>query len=271
MAEILKDTTGVPPSEAAKAERQPRRTLTSDGFEPPSRPEGDGWMPLSQAAYWIATAGGILTIDLENKSTWQNAYGEILDSIKIEKVEIRGRQNGLGEIVQIGSESFCDISAEFNVDYPFVDTPDEMVFGRKPHIRCHLVVDEKHRDCGFNDQLILGHGEPKFTNLHVKKSDIARLRPKLLQAATSTAGQGLMADDAKRALAIDYWPLPEDPPRQKSAADAHKALLHAYPGGQIPRLSAQRLADMMSNVSKSIGGPPTVSREAVLRALNLKP
>jgi hypothetical protein len=71
--------------------------------------------------------------------------------------------------------------------------------------------------------------------------------------------------------AENYWPLPDNPPQQKAAADAYNVLLRMHPDRRIPRhVSVQQLADRASSISKSVGGPSVISREAILRAMNRK-
>ena len=149
-------------------------TLTSEEVGPPMRPEGGGFMPLSQAVYWIATKGGLITIEnIEDKNAWQGAYRDVLDHIASGEVEIIGRRNGYGTPTKIEGYRFSGIS----VDYPFSDTPDEILFGDEPHVRCYPFIDEEHWRREFNDKLMVDRSLPEFTHLEVKKSDVARLWP----------------------------------------------------------------------------------------------
>src|SRR5262249_54318938 len=117
------------------------RVLSSEHVGTPTRPERGGFMPFTDAAYWIATKGGHFEIaNIEDVSVWAPAYKELTDRIASGDVEIIGRGSGIGTPVKIAGYKFSNIG----IDYPFTDTPDEMLFGKVPHVRCYLVRDLEH-------------------------------------------------------------------------------------------------------------------------------
>jgi hypothetical protein len=169
----------------------PPPILTSDDLGPPMQPQGAGFMPLSQAAYWIATKGALVVIEnVEDNNAWQDAYRDMLDHIASGEVEVVGRQNGYGTPTKIEGHRFSGIC----VEYPYSDTPNEVLFGDEPHLSCYPFIDEEHWRREFNDKLMADRNLPEFTHLEVKKSDVARLWPSApptpADASTSASASG---------------------------------------------------------------------------------
>src|SRR5262249_35869564 len=158
------------------------RVLCSEHVGTPTRAERGGFMPFTDAAYWIATKGGRFEIaNIEDVTAWALAYQELTDRIASGDVEIIGRGSGIGTPVKIAGYKFSNIG----IDYPFTDTLDEMLFGKVPHVRCYLVRDLEHWQKEFNDKLF-GSDErvPEYTHLEVSKADVARLWPHWALAKT---------------------------------------------------------------------------------------
>ena len=135
-----------------------------------------GYIPFSQAAFWIAAHGGTVRFNLEDSSAWKLAYDQLLRRIESGEVEAIGRRRGGGTSEIIAKQAFSKI----RVSYPFMDTPDELLFGTYPYVLCYGPVDDEHwqRDDGFDDKLFVGgRTGPAWTHLQVSASDIGRLWP----------------------------------------------------------------------------------------------
>jgi hypothetical protein len=148
--------------------------LTSSHLGAPQRPEGAGYMPYSEAAYWLATEGGTIDIpEIERASAWESAYRVLNDHISTGEIHIIGRRHGQGTPTQIKGHRFSGIA----IEYPFANGP--LMRGDEPCIMCRLPRDEEHWRREFNDRLMANWRSPvaEFTHLEVRKSDIARLWP----------------------------------------------------------------------------------------------
>jgi hypothetical protein len=136
-------------------------------FRLPMLPEGSGTMPLSEAAYFIASKGGRETFDLKDEAIWNRAFDELLLKIVSGEVETAGRPR-LGRKEVIPGHAFVGVE----VSYPYCD-------GFAPPVLCldcYPYVDGDQWQ-SFNDKLYLPFTEPQWTHLEVKKEDIARLWP----------------------------------------------------------------------------------------------
>jgi hypothetical protein len=168
-----------------------KRRLWSDiieNVEPTS-----GYIPFSQAAFWLATKGGTSRFDLEDSGTWKLAYDQLLKRIESGEVEAIGRRRGHGTNEIISGHTFSKIK----IAYPCRDTPDELLFGTFPYIQCYGPVDDDHwqRADGFDDKLFAtGHTVPEWTHLQVKASDLARYWP--FQDATANTNTSTRAGES---------------------------------------------------------------------------
>jgi hypothetical protein len=63
------------------------------------RPEGGGYMPLYCAAQWIATEGGAIAIDPEDRAVWKRAFDDLLGRIASGEVRVVGVRDGEREPV----------------------------------------------------------------------------------------------------------------------------------------------------------------------------
>jgi hypothetical protein len=138
---------------------------------PPVKPEGGGYMPLSQAAYWIATNGGTKSVDVDDQAAWKHAYDELLAHITSNDVQIIGQSNdGMNE--EINALLFAGL----RVSYPYHDTPSELLFGSEPYIESWPFIDDEHWRKGFNDKLVPPRGgKRRWSRLQVKKEDVRRI------------------------------------------------------------------------------------------------
>jgi hypothetical protein len=152
------------------------RTLTSDMIASdmigaPVAPEGGGYMPLSQAAYWIVTNGGTNSVDVNDQAAWKHAYDELLAHIASNDVQIVGQSSdGMNEEI----DAF--LFAGLRVSYPYHDTPSELLFGSEPYIESFPFIDDEHWWKGFNDKLVPPPGgKRRWSRLQVKKEDVRRI------------------------------------------------------------------------------------------------
>jgi hypothetical protein len=147
------------------------RTLTSDVIGAPVAPEGGGYMPLSQAAYWIVTNGGTKSVDVDDQAAWKHAYDELLAHIASNDVQIIG-QSGDGMNEEINALLFAGL----RVSYPYHDTPSELLFGSEPYIESFPFIDDEHWRKGFDDKLVPAPGgKRRWSRLQVKKEDVRRI------------------------------------------------------------------------------------------------
>jgi len=139
--------------------------LTSDMIGAPVAPEGSGYMPLSQAAYWIVTNGGANSVDLDDQAAWKHAYDELLAHIASNDVQIIGQSSdGMNE--EINALLFAGL----RVSYPYHLTPSELLFGSEPYIDSFPFIDDEHWWKGFDDKLVTPRGgNRQWSRLQVKR------------------------------------------------------------------------------------------------------
>jgi hypothetical protein len=145
--------------------------VSKDSDQTPVAPEGGGYMPFSQAAYWIATTGGTKSVDVTDQAAWKPAYDELLAHIASNDVQIIGQNsNGMNE--KLDGLLFAGL----RVSYPYHDTPSELLFGSEPYIETFPFIDDEHWRKGFNDKFVPPRGgRPRWSRLQVKKDDVRRL------------------------------------------------------------------------------------------------
>src|SRR5262245_54940762 len=133
-------------------------------------PEGPGYMPLFSAAQWIATRGGTVEINPGDLSVWQDAFAQLLARIASEEVTVTGMRDGEREKLQ------AHIFAGIPVDFPFHDTPFDLLLSEELYLSSCIYIDEEHWQQGLNDSLQTRQG-CKWSKLMVLKSDVARYWP----------------------------------------------------------------------------------------------
>jgi hypothetical protein len=158
--------------EAVLARWPPRRHESANEFRLPHLiiPHGPGYMPLYCATQWIATRGGAIELEPTDDSVWKAAYGELLAHIASEEVTVTGVRNGERERVP------GHIFAAIKMDYPFSDTPLELLLSDDLYLCSFAYVDEEHWHNGFDDSLRTRNGV-KWSRLLVRKSDVAQHWP----------------------------------------------------------------------------------------------
>jgi hypothetical protein len=134
------------------------------------KPEGPGYMPLYFAAQWIATRGGTVEIDPSDLSVWQDAFAQLLARIASDEVTVTGMRDGQREKLE------GHIFAGILVDFPFHDTPFNLLVSEELYLRSCVYLDEEHWQKGWNDVLETRHGA-KWLKLMVLKSNVARCWP----------------------------------------------------------------------------------------------
>jgi hypothetical protein len=137
----------------------------------PVAPEGGGYMPFSQAAYWRATNGGTKSFDVNDQAAWKPAYDELLAHIASNDVQIIGLGTG-GMNEKIDALLFAGLRAS----YPYHDIPSELLFGSEPYIKTSPFIDDEHWRKGFNDKLVPPRGgKRRWSRLQVRKEDVRRI------------------------------------------------------------------------------------------------
>jgi hypothetical protein len=159
---------------------QPHR-LEEQRYELPAlvKPEGPGYMPLYCAAQWIATRSGTVEIDPSDLSVWQDAFAQLLPRIASDEVTATGMRDGQRENLE------GHIFAGILVDFPFHDTPSNLLFSEELYLRSRVYIDEEHWQKGWNDVLETRHG-CKWSKLMVLKSDVAKCWPFAESAALTS-------------------------------------------------------------------------------------
>ena len=150
---------------------QPHR-LEERGHELPAlvKPEGPGYMPLYFAAQWIATRGGAVKIDPSDLTVWQDAFAQLLSRIASDEVTVTGMREGQREKLE------GHIFAGILVDFPFHDTPFNLLVSEELYLWSCVYIDEEHWQKGWNDVLETRQS-PKWSKLMVLNSDVARCWP----------------------------------------------------------------------------------------------
>jgi hypothetical protein len=191
-------------------------TLPSENLGPPRSPNLPGWMSISDAAYWIASEGGRISFSLTNLQKWQGAFYLLLPLISSGQISVIGRRHGRGLAAPVPPASFSGIA----VDYPYSDSPMDLLLCERPHLQCYGIVDEEHWEKAFNDRLMSDdrHG-PEYSHLQVSNSDLARefsFLPAIVPIAlsgTATTSRGMQG--RIREVNARLWPEGSRPARVK--------------------------------------------------------
>ncbi|MFK8253128.1 hypothetical protein [Ancylobacter terrae] len=147
-----------------------RRECLKPSLPPLMAPEGPGYMPLYCAAQWIAAEGGVLDFDPEDAEAWRPAYATLVDAISGGEVSTSGVARGVRETVDGVAFAGCRVS------YPFIRPSLELMLSGDFHLRSNPYFDEESWRDGFDDTFE-NRSEKRWTQLMVRKADIARLWP----------------------------------------------------------------------------------------------
>jgi hypothetical protein len=178
----------------AQADSVRHKKQISRATLPVVRPIGNGHMPLSAAAYWIATKGGGTKIKPNNDRAWRVALEEILAQIEANKLEIIGERDGKrGSFDVVPTGAFEGIWSEMpterdantsaprkkflatQVSLPWSSGSDALSAHGK-YLECRPFIDDQHWQHNFHDKLYLS-GRILWARLKVKKPDVARFWP----------------------------------------------------------------------------------------------
>jgi hypothetical protein len=133
------------------------------------RPSGPGYMPLSSAAQWIATAGGTGSVDPLDFAVWQSAYSDLLARLASEEIKVIGFRDGTTEPIPGHHFAFCAI------DYPFQKVDVDFPLTEELHLRSY----PHHEQVGWrgpDDRLVDRRGI-RWRRVSVLKSDVIRCWP----------------------------------------------------------------------------------------------
>jgi hypothetical protein len=168
---------------ARRRDRKPRKASRQKRFGPPMVPNGDGYMPFSNAMHWIASKGGDVAVKCTNEA-FRPAFDDLVNGISSRK--IRGLWNNLkGEPMPV-DPSKVDVQMLFAGDR-------SSVFGypNTSFIECSLVLGwdrhEEYWQRSFSDKLVVGE-DIQFTHLRVMEADIRARWPFHLMPVVTEPG-----------------------------------------------------------------------------------
>jgi hypothetical protein len=134
-------------------------------------PTGDGYMPLTSAAQWIATEGGTTSFVGDDVERWRPAFEKLLAAIGSDRVRVIGTKNGARELVP--GYHFVDCPVQF----PHEGGELEMILGEQVHLGTYTYDSEEEWRDGFSDALIGERGKVLWNRLVVAKEDVLALWP----------------------------------------------------------------------------------------------
>jgi hypothetical protein len=179
-----------------------KKVNSSKDIGSPKSLKGEGFLPLSDAAYFIATEEANRIFDIEDSSVWKNTFDDLLSWIASGKIEAIGRDKD-GRANVVPKHAFAGVP----VSYPYFDP-----FERGPCLICYPVINDKLWHDGFCDSLYPkgyigatpwawrtcsdGKIRPDWTHIQLKKSDVL----KLFQASTAETKAGLSEIEVPRRM-----------------------------------------------------------------------
>jgi hypothetical protein len=170
------------------ARKQSPPETASLGWDPvdPVDPAGGSYMPLSDAAYWIATDGHSKSVDVTLPEIWERALQQLSDRISADEVKVIGRRGGVGTAIQIEGHRFAGVGVVLPAFVGTDDDPPPEITTNDPTLLCDFTIGNNWHN-QFNDKLYADL-VLQFSHLMVKKTDIARLWPSRLTVGTRTTG-----------------------------------------------------------------------------------
>ena len=99
------------------------------------------------------------------------------------------------------------------VDYPYANTPMNLILCERPHIRCYGIVDSGEWETNFHDSLMGDHRRvPEYSHLQIRNSDLAKHFP--FSSLRADAPVKTLQDKI-REVAASLWPDGNRPVRIK--------------------------------------------------------
>jgi hypothetical protein len=154
--------------------RFPEGVLTSDLVGPPINPNSTPYMPFFEAAYWIATKGGRLIIDVRDKRVWK---GSIVDELVPLIASCKTEAIGLPAVGGLPRKIEAYLFANIRVSYPYQIDFEDFVFGDAPYIECYGRVDEESWHKGTNDKLFSRWRVLEWDHLQIASEGLPRYQP----------------------------------------------------------------------------------------------
>jgi len=167
-------------------------TLTLPG---PILPTGDGYMPLTSAAQWIATQGGSATFPADDIGCWRPAFDQLLAAIGSDRVRVVGTKDGGRE--PVAGYHFVDCP----IEYPYQEPDFDSIVGEHVYLRTYTYDSEEEWRDGFSDALVK-RGRAIWNRLVVAKADVLEIWPFGLQPKVIT---GLPGRPSSRHLIHDEF------------------------------------------------------------------
>lgn len=196
--------------------------LPSEYLGEPPNPHSPGFISISEAAYWIASKGGTSSFDLREQLRWRAAFDELMPRICAGQISVIGRKRGRGLAMPVHAVCFAGIA----IDYPYSETPMELLLCERPHLQCYGVVDADLWEKQCNDRLMSDDRHvPEYSHLQIKNADLAKHFPfSAVAASEESAGLRLPSMQAKiREVAQRLWPDGKRPARVKERDKAIRA------------------------------------------------
>lgn len=143
---------------------------------PPQDPNRPGSIPLSSAAYWIATtANPIAKLRMDDREAWQSAYADLRARIVSGEVRLIGRPKNGSSPEMIPGTRLSGLEIELRWTLTGREIFDSVTTNR-PRIYCVGIVSEDSWIAGDSDEVWgTRYGDKVFTHLEVMSQDIARL------------------------------------------------------------------------------------------------
>ena len=130
-----------------------------------------GYMPVSQAAYWIAVKASPAAIYPFGDEQWAEAFRALLPRMASGEVKTCGVRGNERLDVPPATFAMCPVALPFSGD-------EEFRLSTEPYLLSYPYVDDQHWRSGLNDQ-ICSRSKKLWTHLQVLQSDVKRYWPPL--------------------------------------------------------------------------------------------
>jgi hypothetical protein len=207
-------------------------------------PSGRPYMPLSQAAQWIATSGGTGVVLPTDTVGWETAYGELIARIAAGEVEVIGMRDGKNE--KLDAVLFVGI----RVAPPFLEVPVSLALSAELYLLSFEYVDDEHWRYGFDDSLRDRFGT-KWSRLMARTSDVASLWPFGLDSARDVSTRS------------------DGPGRPTSMPDVIKEFLSRCDRGAVEKTTAGEARVLSAWLAKTHPKEPQLKPKAISNYLSV--